>query len=85
MHALKKLVGDAERNNSQFSILLEDQTTGFIETDLHLRINLPNFLQTMLAPLFNMSDVVLSTILISIENEEDIGKIRKSLIRIMYF
>ncbi|OQD58137.1 hypothetical protein MBBAR_28c00230 [Methanobrevibacter arboriphilus JCM 13429 = DSM 1125] len=75
--ALKKLVGDAERNNSQFSILLEDQTTGFIETDLHLRINLPNFLQTMLAPLFNMSDVVLSTILISIENEEDIGKIRK--------
>ncbi len=31
----------------------------------------------MLAPLFNMSDVVLSTILISIENEEDIGKIRK--------
>lgn len=75
--ALKKLVGDAERNNSQFSILLEDQTTGFIETDLNLRINLPNFLQVMLAPLFNMSDVVLSTILISIENEEDIGKIRK--------
>ncbi len=43
MMLLKKLVGDAERNNSQFSILLEDQTTGFIETDLHLRINLPNF------------------------------------------
>ena len=75
--ALKKLVGDAERNSSQFSILLEDQTTGFIETDLKLRINLPNFLQTMLTPLFNMSDVVLSTILISIENKEDVGKIRK--------
>lgn len=75
--AIKKFVGDAERKSSQFSILLEDQTTGFIETDLKLSINLPNFLQNMLAPLFNMSDVVLSTILISIENKEDVGKIRK--------
>lgn len=74
---IKKFVGDAERKSSQFSILLEDQTTGFIETDLKLSINLPNFLQNILAPLFNMSDVVLSTLLISIVNEEDVRKIRK--------
>lgn len=76
-NAIKKFVSEAERKSSQFSILLEDQTTGFIETDLKLSINLPNFLQDMLAPLFNMSDVVLSTVLISIENEEDVLKIKK--------
>jgi hypothetical protein len=75
--AIKQFVGDVERGDSKFSILLEDQTTGFIEADLQLSINLPSFLQNMLAPLFNMSDVVLSTILISIENKEDVGKIRK--------
>jgi len=74
---VKKFIGDAERNGSNFSILLEDQTTGFIETDLQLSINLPNFLQDMVTPLFNMSDVVLSTVLISIENEDDVEKIKK--------
>ena len=75
---IKKFAGDAERNGSKFSILLEDQTTGFIETDSKLSIKLPNFLQDMLVPLFNMSDVVLSTILISIENEANVEKIKKS-------
>ncbi|MBZ9571180.1 hypothetical protein KQY27_06455 [Methanobrevibacter sp. TMH8] len=75
--AIKKFVGDAERKSSSFSILLEDQTTGFIETDLQLSVKLPNFLQDMIAPLFNMSDVVLSTVLISIEDIEDVVKIKK--------
>jgi len=75
--AIKKFVGEAERKSSHFSILLEDQTTGFIEADLQLNIRLPNFLQDILAPLFNMSDIVLSTILISNENEKDVEKIKK--------
>ena len=75
--AIKKFVGAAERKSSHFSILLEDQTTGFIEADLQLSINLPEFLQDLIAPLFNMSDVVLSTALISIENEKNVEKIKK--------
>ena len=75
--AIKKFVGEAERKSSKFSILLEDQTTGFIEADLQLSIKLPNFLQDILTPLFNMSDVVLSTILISTENEKDVEKVKK--------
>ena len=75
--AIKKFVAEAERKSSQFSMLLDDQTTGFIEADLQLSINLPKFLQDILAPLFNMSDIVLSTILISTENEKDVDKIRE--------
>lgn len=75
--AIKKFVGASERKSSQFSILLEDQTTGFIEADLQLSIKLPKFLQDMITPLFNMSDVVLSTVLISIEKEENIEKVKK--------
>jgi len=75
--AIKKFVSEAERKSSQFSILLDDQTTGFIEADLQLSIKLPNFLQDILTPLFNMSDVVLSTILISTENEKDVEKVKK--------
>lgn len=75
--AIKQFVGDVERADSQFSILLEDQTTGFIETDLKLKMKLPSFLNTMLAPLFNMSDMVLSTVLISVENPKDVEKIQE--------
>ena len=75
--AIKKFVGDIERAESQFSILLEDQTIGFIETDLNVKINLPNLLSNMIAPLFNMSDVVLSTVLISTEEERDIKNIKE--------
>jgi hypothetical protein len=75
--AIKKFVGDVERVGSQFSILLEDQTTGFIETDLKVKVNLPTLLSNMIAPLFNMSDVVLSTVLISTEKESDVNNIKK--------
>ncbi|MCL2116424.1 MAG: hypothetical protein FWH29_09405 [Methanobrevibacter sp.] len=75
--AIKKFVGDLERVGSQFSILLEDQTTGFIETDLKVKVWLPNLVANMIAPLFNMSDVVLSTVLISTKKEEDVKNIKK--------
>lgn len=74
---IKKFVGDTERQHTEIAILLEDQTTGFIETDLQISIKLPEFLKAILTPLFNLSDVVLSTILISVENEEDVEKVQK--------
>jgi len=75
--AIKKFVGDIERIGSQFSILLKDQTTGFIETDLKVNKLVPEVLKSIFAPLFNMSDVVLSTVLISTENQENVEKIKK--------
>lgn len=75
--AIKKFVGDVERVGSQFSILLEDQTTGFIETDLKVTMKLPSLVSDMIAPLFNMSDVVLSTVLISAEKEKDVKNIKE--------
>ncbi|KZX15499.1 hypothetical protein MBCUT_14960 [Methanobrevibacter cuticularis] len=76
-NVIKQFVGDIERMGSEFSILLEDQTTGFIETDLQINTKLPAFINSMLAPLFNLSDVVLSTILISTGNKEDVEKIQE--------
>lgn len=75
--AIKKFVGDVERVESQFSILLEDQTTGFIETDLKVTMRLPSLIADIIAPLFNMSDVVLSTVLISTEKEKDVINIKE--------
>jgi len=75
--AIKKFVGDVERVGSQFSILLEDQTTGFIETDLKVNVWFPSLLTNIIAPLFNMSDVVLSTVLISAEKEKDVKNIKE--------
>jgi len=75
--AIKKFVGDVERVRSQFSILLEDHTTGFIETDLKVKMWLPSLVANMIAPLFNMSEVVLSTVLISTEKGIDVKNIQK--------
>ncbi|MDR3291776.1 MAG: hypothetical protein LBT10_06480 [Methanobrevibacter sp.] len=73
---IKKFAGDAEKLKASFSILLEDKTTGFIETDFNMNF-LPNSLKTMISPLFNVSDVVLSIVLISVNNKENIENIEK--------
>jgi hypothetical protein len=75
--AVKKFVNDTNVVKAPISILLEDQTTGFIETDLQLSKDIPNFIKNIVTPLFNVSDVVLTTILISVENDEDVTKIQK--------
>lgn len=66
-NAMKKFVGDAEKENIKFSYLLEDKTTGFIESDVSITTRLPEFLRDLVDPLFKFTDVVLSTILISSE------------------
>ncbi|MDR3223859.1 MAG: hypothetical protein LBT66_09055 [Methanobrevibacter sp.] len=73
---IKKFAGNATKIKANFSILLEDKTTGFIETDFNMGF-LPNFLKTMISPLFNVSDLALSIVLISVNNEENIKDIEK--------
>lgn len=81
-NAIKKFVGDCEKSMVKLSFLLEDQTTGFIETDVYITNILPRFIRNTIDPLFKMADVALSTVLISAENEnvqkiKDIAKSNK--------
>jgi len=69
-NSIKKFVGNCEKNNIKLSFLIEDQTTGFIETDVYITNMLPRFIRNIIDPLFKMADVALSTVLLSSEDEE---------------
>ena len=73
---IKDLVYVLEKSKISFAILQESQTTGFIDVDINPTVKLPNFIRNALKPLYNVSDVVLSTILISVEKNEDIEKVQ---------
>lgn len=75
-NSIKKFVGDCEKSMVKLSFLLEDQTTGFIETDVYITNMLPQFIHNTIDPLFKMADVALSTVLISAEGEQ-IPKIKE--------
>lgn len=72
---IKKFLGDSEKRHMEYKFLLEDKTTGFIETDVSLTSKMPSLLKKTFDPLFKMADVALSTVLISTE-EDDIKGIK---------
>ena len=79
---IKKFLGDLENSTAKASFLLEDKTTGFIESDVYLISWLPKFARDIADPLFKMADVALSTVLISTEEEyieqiKEIAKVNK--------
>ena len=65
-----------KKQGLKLSFLIEDKTTGFIETDVFITNKLPEFIRNTIDPLFKMADVALSTVLISAE-EETIPKIKE--------
>jgi hypothetical protein len=73
---IKKFLGDVEKSTVKASFLLEDKTTGFIESDVYITQWLPKFIRDVADPLFKMADVALSTVLISTD-EEHIEKIKE--------
>lgn len=73
---VKKFLGDVEKSTVDASFLLEDKTTGFIESDVYITRWMPKFVRDVTDPLFKMADVALSTVLISAE-EEVIPKIKE--------
>ncbi|HML05158.1 MAG TPA: hypothetical protein VK426_05250 [Methanobacterium sp.] len=73
---IKKFLGDVEKSTINASFLLEDKTTGFIESDVYIIQWMPNFVRNVADPLFKMADVALSTVLMSTD-EENIEKIKK--------
>ena len=73
---IKKFLGDVEKSTVQASFILEDKTTGFIESDVYITKWLPVFIRNITDPLFKMADVALSTVLIS-SDEEYMEKIKE--------
>lgn len=70
-----KFMGDGEKSRLDFKFLLEDKTTGFIETDVSLTSRMPSLIKKTLDPLFKLADIKLSTVLIS-SNEDDLRGIK---------
>ncbi len=70
---IKKFMGDGEKRHLNFKFLLEDKTTGFIETDVSLTSKMPSLLRKTIDPLFKVADVALSTVLISTEKNNITG------------
>lgn len=62
---------DLEKNHIEIKIILEDKTTGFIETDVVFAINLPKIIKDIIDPLFKMTDIILSTLLISADEKDE--------------
>lgn len=73
---IKKFLGDIEKSTVEASFLLEDKTTGFIESDVYITRWMPKFVRNVADPLFKMADVALSTVLISTD-EDYIEKIKE--------
>jgi hypothetical protein len=81
-NSIKKFMGDCEKSRLKLKYLIEDKTTGFIETDVYITNMLPEFVRNTINPLFKMADVALSTVLISADEElipkiKEIAKVNK--------
>ena len=74
--SMKGFSGETERQKTKVNILAEDHTTSFIKAELNTKIKLPSFLRNTVTPLFDMSDIVLSTILVSVVEEKDIEEVK---------
>lgn len=73
---MRDAVSTIEKSKIPFAILQESQTTNFIDIDLNNEVKLPNFIKSALKPFYNANEVVLSTILITVDKNEDIGKVQ---------
>ena len=73
---IKDAVSIIEKSKIPFAILKESQTTSFIDVDINNEVKLPNFIKSVLKPFYNANEIVLSTILISVEKDRDIGKVQ---------
>ena len=75
--AMKLFSGETERQGANINILAEDHTSSFIKAELNTKIKLPSFLKNTVTPLFDMSDIVLSSILVSVIDENNIDKVKE--------
>lgn len=74
--SIKKFINESKLAKIDFNFILDDSTTGFIETDISLTHKLPNVIREILDPLFKLTDVVLRTVLFS-SNKQEIINLKK--------
>ena len=73
---IRNIVSVLAKSRISFAILQESQTTGFIDIDISNEVKLPNFIKSLLKPFYNANEVVLSTVLISVEEKEAVNKVQ---------
>ena len=73
---IRETVSTIEKSKIPFAILEESQTTYFINIDINNEVRLPNFIKSALKPFYNANEVVLSTVVLSVENDEHVGKVQ---------
>ena len=71
--SMKSFNGETNRQNAK----IEDHTSSFIKAELNTRFKLPSFLRNTVTPILDMSDVVLSAILVSVIDEKDIEHVKE--------
>ena len=74
---MKSFNGETNRQNAEIKVLAEDHTSSFIKAELNTRFKLPSFLRSTVTPILDMSDVVLSAILVSVIDEENIERVKQ--------
>ena len=74
--SMKSFSGETERQKAKVNILSEDHTSSFIKAELNTKIKVPSFLRSTVTPFLDMSDIVLSTILVSVIEEKNIEKVK---------
>ncbi len=73
---IRSIVSVIEKSRISFAILQESQTTGFIDIDISNEVKLPNFIKSLFKPFYNANEVVLSTVLLSVEKKEAVNKVQ---------
>jgi hypothetical protein len=73
---IRNIVSIIEKSRISFAILQESQTTGFIDIDISNEVKLPNFVKSLFKPFYNANEVVLSTVLMSVEKKEAVNKVQ---------
>ena len=73
---IKHVVSTFEKSRFSFKILQKSQTTKFIDVDINNEVRLPNFIKSALKPFYNANEIVLTSILLSVEKDGDVGKIQ---------
>ena len=73
--SMKKFVSETNKHNAKTDILLEDHTTGFIKSEPKIGY-VPSFLKSLVTPILDTSEIILSTLLISVKEEDDIEKVK---------
>jgi len=72
-NVLKLALSTIEKSRIQFKILQKSQTTSFIDVDINNDVRLPNFIKSALKPFYNANEVVLTSVVISVERDEDVA------------